>query len=892
MRTLSVFAAILAWHWCSLATAGDAGERIETVIQNPGWAHGFHRAGATARVFSLTAVDDRLFAGGVFDAAGSTRANCLAAWDGSRWASFPGQSFGAVRQLAFHKKNLIVAGELYLPSDPNQYFILQQRGGSWEPLGSGVDGFVFSMAPFQGDLVVGGAFTRADVTFANGIACWTGTEWRTLGSGVRLGSGNGRVQALAVFRDKLIVGGAFTTAGGVACNNIASWDGSTWSPLGIGTNAEVLALVVHDDALIVGGTFGSAGLTDANAVAQWDGTSWTALGSGVGGLPYPLVYSLCSWRDQIIAGGIFKSADGADANSIASWNGRHWESLGLGVEHPPELPALPEVHALAVHQGDVYAGGWFRFAGGAIANQLARWDGSQWHPLEPGLGMDGNVIALTEHDGHIVAGGEFHHGGSTPARCVAAFDGLGWRALGAGFDKPVLALTVYRGNLVAGGRFAASGSTPISNVALWNGSAWSPLGSGLSGVVYAIEEYASALIAGGTFADSSGSTPNWIARWNGIAWEDLGAGLDGPVTCITEYENSLITGGLFENAGGALANGIAGWNGNVWRALGSGAAGPVFALAVYENALIAGGQFTSIGAVTATNIGQWDGREWTALGSGFDGRVEALHVHNGMLFAGGDFERSGATNTGHVAWWDGTTWQPVGPGTSNEVFALASGQGSLFVGGRFGRVGDILSSAIARWDSTRVSVTVHDIEIARTQTNVLLRWRLSSDATRAVRSVIVRRAETPTGPFDDITASPLLPSEGMEYLDRTAQVARDYWYLFVLTLHGGSSITAGPFHVRSVIPSSQTTLFIPVHTPLGTEMRYHIGRSRTHVQLQVFDVRGSLVSTLHEGHVEPGDYQLVWSGRDRSGVRVGRGVYLVSLRSDGVRLSHKFTLLN
>jgi len=34
--------------------------------------------------------------------------------------------------------------------------------------------------------------------------------------------------ALTVYDGELIVGGRFTTAGGVVCNNIARWDGITW----------------------------------------------------------------------------------------------------------------------------------------------------------------------------------------------------------------------------------------------------------------------------------------------------------------------------------------------------------------------------------------------------------------------------------------------------------------------------------------------------------------------------------------------------------------------------------------------------------------------------------------------------------------------------------------
>ena len=45
-----------------------------------------------------------------------------------------------------------------------------------------------------------------------------------------------KVHALAVFDDgsgpALYVGGLFETIGGVAANNIAKWDGATWSPLG------------------------------------------------------------------------------------------------------------------------------------------------------------------------------------------------------------------------------------------------------------------------------------------------------------------------------------------------------------------------------------------------------------------------------------------------------------------------------------------------------------------------------------------------------------------------------------------------------------------------------------------------------------------------------------
>ena len=49
--------------------------------------------------------------------------------------------------------------------------------------------------------------------------------------------------ALAVLANgDLVAGGQFTTAGGVTANNIARWDGTSWSALGSAMNFNVLTL--------------------------------------------------------------------------------------------------------------------------------------------------------------------------------------------------------------------------------------------------------------------------------------------------------------------------------------------------------------------------------------------------------------------------------------------------------------------------------------------------------------------------------------------------------------------------------------------------------------------------------------------------------------------------
>ena len=57
----------------------------------------------------------------------------------------------------------------------------------------------------------------------------------------------------------LYAGGHFTTAGGSAANDIAKWDGSSWSALGSGMNNAVDALAVSGSDLYAGGYFRTAG---------------------------------------------------------------------------------------------------------------------------------------------------------------------------------------------------------------------------------------------------------------------------------------------------------------------------------------------------------------------------------------------------------------------------------------------------------------------------------------------------------------------------------------------------------------------------------------------------------------------------------------------------------
>jgi hypothetical protein len=129
----------------------------------------------------------------------------------------------------------------------------------------------------------------------------------------------------------------------------------------------VSSLAIQGDDLLVGGGFTTAGGVSAPYIARWNGSSWSAVGSGFsGGSDHYGVYSLLVRGDQIIASGNFTTAGMQSANRVAIWNGAQWQGLAGGI-------GKKIVYAAALLNGDLYVGGDFSQAGTKPSDNFARW---------------------------------------------------------------------------------------------------------------------------------------------------------------------------------------------------------------------------------------------------------------------------------------------------------------------------------------------------------------------------------------------------------------------------------------------------------------------------------------------------------------------------------------
>jgi WD40 repeat protein len=576
----------------------------------------------------------------------------------------------------------------------------------------------------DGSLYAGGYFTTAGGVSANRIARWDGVQWHPLGSGMDVDYPYAYVFALAFGPDgSLYAGGRFTTAGGVAANSIARWDGSQWYSLSSGMDYGVGALAINpiDGSLYAGGDFTTAGGITANHIARWDGAQWQPLGSGMEGGDTSCVFALAFSPDgTLYAGGDFTTAGGVTADYVARWDGAQWQPLGNGIKGA----YYPGVSALAFGpDSSLYVGGNFSIAGDTVANKIARWDGTQWHRVSAptGNGVSSYIRTIAPgSDGSLYAGGDFKTAGGVIANYIARWDGAQWHRLGSGTNGSVSAAVVGPdGSLYAGGRFTTAGGVEANSIARWDGVQWHPLGSGVTGTYYQrVSALAvgpdGSLYAGGDFTTAGGVPTNYIARWDGSQWHPLGSGVGGgddPRVHALAFgpDGSLYAGGYFTTAGGVAANSIARWDGFQWYPLDGGMGGAypsVSALAVGpDGSLYAGGSFTTAGWVAANSIARWDGFQWYPLDGGTGGAypsVSALAVGpDGSLYAGGRFTTAGGVAANDIARWDGVQWHPLssGMGGGYGVYALAAGSnGSLYAGGFFTTAGGVAANNIAQWN--------------------------------------------------------------------------------------------------------------------------------------------------------------------------------------------------
>ena len=338
--------------------------------------------------------------------------------------------------------------------------IARWNGSSWSALGTGFSSTVNASAVLpNGDLVVVGDFASAGAVSAYGVARWSASTdaWSPLGAGIgyinATSAGQGRVRAVAVAPNgDVIIGGRFVNTPEVPGpgNGVARWNGTSWSSLGAGVgsgwpDSGVFAVAVRPNGdVVAGGSFRTAGNVAVDCIARWDGTSWSSMSLTVpSGLRVSALTVLPN--GDVVAGLTSKVSVTGGLAGIVRWNGVSWAPAGQGEPNYLDNTNTPFFPRLALRANGELLAAFASVSGGV--DRFWRLVGSTWQPIPGGRpfaidSLPNNDIVVLQPD--------------TAGFSLSRWNGGAWSSMG-GIDlwngaQSTLAV-MPSGQIVVGGMF-------------------------------------------------------------------------------------------------------------------------------------------------------------------------------------------------------------------------------------------------------------------------------------------------------------------------------------------------------------------------------------------------------------------------------------------------------
>jgi uncharacterized delta-60 repeat protein len=334
---------------------------------------------------------------------------------------------------------------------------------SFDP-GAGASSWVNTTAiQSDGKIIIGGIFTSYDSIGRNHIARLNtdGTLDTTFNPGA---GANSSVNAIAIQLDgKIIIGGFFTSYGGIGRNRIArlNTDGtldSTFNP-GTGADSTVFCISLQNGKIIIGGMFREYNGTNRNYIARLnaDGMLDSTFIHGIGADNW-IKTTVVQSNGEIIIGGDFTSYHGIVRNRIARLN---VDGI-LDTAFNPGTGANDLVNTTALQpNGKIIIGGYFTKYNGAYSSRIARLntDGMLDTTFNTIIGANNYVnTTVILPNGKIIIGGYFTKYYGTGRKGIARLNDDGTLDTtfnpGTGMNGSVVTAALQpNGKIIIGGNF-------------------------------------------------------------------------------------------------------------------------------------------------------------------------------------------------------------------------------------------------------------------------------------------------------------------------------------------------------------------------------------------------------------------------------------------------------
>lgn len=685
------------------------------------------------------------------------------------------------------------------------------------------------------------------------------------------------------------------------------------------TAREVAILFGDPDAFYHCGGLGFLGVQD---VSEWNGAEWVHHFPG-GPAPaarYDLALAYDSARGRtILFGGA--GSNGCDFGPPDVYLGDTWEWNGSSwTEHTGAAPSPRRNHAMAYDAARgkvVLYGGFFETweEGPIYLADTWEWDGSVWTEIAvPGPGpLAHHAMAYDAARGRIVLFGG--RDATSPAGDTWEWNGAGWSLVAQTGPSPRvghdMAFDSVRARVLL---FGGHDGQAVEDLWSWNGIGWTPVvGPGPGertdpAMTYDPQRDRLILFGGRDNLDP------WSDTHYGDTWEHDAqswalakpAGLTArhfhAMTYDAARETAVLHGGSI--TGADFLGGTWERSDGVWTQVSTTGPGPRSQHAMAYDAAravtVLYGGWTEAGLTSET--WEWDGIEWTLSSIAGPGP----RCRHSMVY---DSDRArivlfGGTNQvsafqGDTWEWDGDAWSlrassgPAARADHAMAYDEARSRTVLFGGRASVDLGDTWEWDGATWSQLPVlgplRRSAHTLAYDEVRGTVVLFGGYS------VPETLDDTWEWDGQAWEQlpVTGPPRRKYHAMVY-DRAvhAVVLFGGWFFD----HGSYDDTwelasldpaAGPDGVHS-LAGRRLTLYPPAPHPMERESRIIFEQPRASVtRAWLYDLEGSLVSTLVDGELGAGRHELMWTGVDATGRPIASGVYFLRLEHAATKLTRK-----
>lgn len=835
-----------------------------------------------------------------------------------------------VRAITPYKDGFVVAGSFSGTEGLNSPNILYYNGSEWEAFGPFPDPGIWNMIEFDGDLWVAGIY--GIIRDSNGQAVigpydlvmrWNGTQWISSNAGIE-----GVPNNLIEYEGKLYAEGYLGTDNG---SNIylRVWNGASWEAVPGQPNGEITDMVVHDGKLVIVGAFTQIGPTLTTRIAQFDGSTWSPVGLGFVELPT----SVGSFNGDLYIGGsvfnvngsipwmkrfddgLFTNLQGVQAEPmlmasigermyvvqrnefgpvyrpdfIGVWNGVGWEHQSQLLDH--------KVSGIIEHDGKIVVGGYFAQVQNEWASGLAALSGNELTPYDAPeiINRAISIRAAASKGGDLIVGGEFIRRGDRLLSNIAIWDGNDMYPLGNGFANGVYHVVIFDDQIVAANEFVSPNQYPANTMASWDGTQWNILPNLFSNKPEKLFSHDGYVYVGGLIF---GENPNrYFTRWNGSSW-DWSLGIpDNMVRGIAVHDGALYVGGDFKNIGSTPINYIGKYENGVWTDMGAGLDGRVRNIFSVDDSLYITGDFTIPSVNSLYNAYVRDGNTWVRPRGNLNGLITDMDKVGDIVFVTGQIGYAGQTAGGALSRWRDTQWTSVEFSLSGLIYRMLYHNGGLWVfgnisyndGGGFRTEAALQYQVLDLPGSFLLSAPIQQAVVdSLTPT---YRWTPSANASNYLLQIFDNPEYTHPMIYADFVegtrAKPLISLEpGQTY----------YWRVRARSAAGETSWVNGSFSTSlTAVNIRDEDIGIPTRTTLhpaypnpfnpATTIRFDLA-ANTDIDLALYDVLGRRISTIDSGRRQAGQHSMQLDAS-----KLATGVYLVRLTAGSASFSQMVTLI-